>query len=100
MTVLQVRGEGGGYIIEGLLQNGVWQFRRQDKSGWVDSFEVVLQQINSGWPMLMPIAVHPEFSQLIWQLVMRFHESEPLRASRIQDWLDVAVNGRRPDEED
>lgn len=110
VSLLHVAGEGGGYVIEGLRQDGHWRFRRRPQqstqffgdddvqlgdSPWVDSFEDALGQINSGWPVLSPQLVHPEFSSLVWQLVMRFHEAEPLRATRVQDWLDACSKVNR-----
>jgi hypothetical protein len=95
-VILTVGGEGGGYTILGEQRNGAWRFGREPGGGdsWMldedddgvemteklpvqprpkptisyfDTLDEALEQINSCWPMLHPILVHPTFAQDIWQ---------------------------------
>lgn len=100
-VIMKVAGEGGGYTILGRKHQSHWQFWRdaRDSDEWMhdelgaeapsstsnetaaepaicqfETLEEALEQINSCWPNLHPIQVHPYFSRDIWNRVVRYFQ--------------------------
>lgn len=110
-VILRVGGEGGGYTIWGERHHGHWRFWRDPDCGdsWMydddsdaavpasteptpvprisyfDNLEDALGQINSGWPLLYPIQVHPDFGGDIWNRVVVYLRND--RSRRKNDML-------------
>ena len=110
-VILQVAGEGGGYSIMGEIHQGEWRFWRNSDSGdsWMwDEFDEpgppkeqpvkpspgitlvidyklslsdALGSINPGWPLLIPLKVHPEFGKDILHMVQQFFDEKRHRGS-------------------
>ena len=122
-VILEVAGEGGGYTIMGKQQDGQWLFWRdgRDSDAWMyDEFDEeapastsketaaepavchyktlgkALEQINSDWPNLHPIRVHPHFSKDIWRRVVRhFRDNKENQAHRVlSKWSEICL-GRK-----
>ena len=119
-VILNVAGEGGGYTILGEQYQGHWRFWR-DASGsdaWMyddidtespsassnepatepticyfETLEEALEQINSCWPHLHPIQVHPSFSQDIWNRVVRYcRDNKGSRTHRVvPKWSELCL---------
>lgn len=115
-VILRVGGEGGGYTIWGERNQDHWRrFWRDLDSGdsWMydddsdaavsasteptpvprisyfDNLGGALGQINSGWPLLYPIQVHPDFGGDIWNRVVVY-----LRKDRSRRKSDLLVRWR------
>ena len=100
-TILEVGGEGGGYIIFGEQYQGQWRFWHEsnwcvfddDEDGAVDdatpaplpneplskpspcyvqTLDEALEPIKSYWPDLYPTQVHPAFAKEIWQRAITY----------------------------
>lgn len=94
LTVMRVAAEGGGYRIDG--QNGErgWRFRaaRVDhiiegeeirrSEPWVSSLEEALRSINSGWPRLRPVQVHPLFAAKLLEVVSQYPRLSQVQLGR------------------
>ena len=101
-VILHVSGEGGGYTIMGEEHQGLWRFWRDGSCGdsWMydglddeapsessiepatepticyfETLDEALEQINSCWPHLDPIQVHPSFSHDIWNRVVTYYRA-------------------------
>lgn len=81
-TILDLGCEGGGYKIEGTKTSDTWQFRLVSNSMWSgDSKSSIftcyedaiklLELNNAEWANLYPIAIHKEFSKLIFSDILR-----------------------------
>lgn len=122
-VILNVAGEGGGYTILGEQHQGSWRFWREPGSSdefmfdeddeekstvlfeetrpappirYAASLDQVLQEINSCWPRLWPIQVHPVFSEDIWNLVLSYdrHNRPPIAEDILTRWRECC--GERP----
>lgn len=96
--VLQLAGEGGGYVIEGASTSAGWRFRCRvndasasmlddnliinDTSQWLPTLDDALGLMSTAWPMLFPTAVHPQFVSPIRERVL----------SRLQENVNVGGN--------
>lgn len=121
-VILHVAGEGGVYAILGQQHQGRWRFWREAGGGdsWMyddddvstapasnepapergidyrDSLDDVLKQINSCWPLLHPIQVHPSFASDIMRRVTSYLTDTHARSrgSVISKWQEIcAVHG-------
>lgn len=119
-VILKVAGEGGGYTILGEQHQSHWQFWRDARGSdeWMyddldaeatsstskepaaepaicqfETLEEALEQINSCWPNLHPIQVHPYFSQDIWtRVVIYFQDNKDDRAHRVlSKWREICL---------
>lgn len=86
--VLCVAGEGGGYTISRFEDGGAWRFAVSRGDVFLESADQpiesyaslreALTQINSGWPRLHALEVHPGFVKEIYQLALeRLGSSAP-----------------------
>lgn len=127
-VILNVVGEGGGYTILGEQHQGSWRFWREPDSSdefnfddddgekstrfseedrpapsitYAYSLDEVLKEINSCWPRLHPIQVHPAFSQNIWNLVSSYdrHNRSPSEYDVLPRWRECCSE-RLPDSMD
>ena len=105
-VMLEVGGEGGGYSILGEEVHGSWQFWRAASGGddWMwdekddsakthdqelpttlpkppiryfQTLDEALGTINSCWPILFPVAVHPAIAAAIWTKVEAYIAKYP-----------------------
>lgn len=123
-VILEVGGEGGGYTILGVQNDGHWRFWREPDCGdsWMYDDEEndvessatlseqpkpeqsiscfgtlaeVLEQINSCWPHLLPTQVHPDFVKDIWQRAVNFwRENDGHRTEYVLPRWSVICLGR------
>jgi hypothetical protein len=80
-VVVHVAGEGGGYTITRFDEGRAWRFAvsREDVFSESDqlanenyeSLREALSHINTGWPRLKALQVHPEFAAEIFQLALK-----------------------------
>lgn len=117
-VILEVAGEGGGYTIAGELRQGQWQFWRTagGSDSWLldeddnapstapvmpspeptcnhyQTLDEALEQINSGWPQLYPLQVHPDFSKDIWSRVTQYwqvHQPTETYQHILEKWSEI-----------
>lgn len=99
-VVLEVLGEGGGYVITRFEEAGVSRFRvaREDvfsetEDRAVESYPTLreaLAHINSGWPQLHARLVHPAFAAEIYELASTRLGSS---AAAMEQWAAVRDAG-------
>lgn len=109
ITVLEVGGEGGSMRLNGRqLKNGQWIFTRVTNEGTLKDFlseedqhllslaikeesKVVvgwdqgIRLMNSAWPMLFPLKVHPAFGEAVWAALLQVSK-KGLRSFHLRDW--------------
>jgi hypothetical protein len=121
-VILAVVGEGGGYTILGEQNDGHWRFGREPGGGdsWMydeeedkvetpaalpkqptpepsivdfDTLDEALEQINSCWPILHPIQVHPAFVQDIWQRAVNYWREHDGSGTHyvLRDWSEICL---------
>jgi len=117
-VILEVAGEGGGYTIAGELRQGQWRFWRTagGSDSWLldeddnapsaapvmprpeptcnhyQTLDEALEQINSGWPQLYPLQVHPDFSKDIWSRVTQYwqvHQPTETYQHILEKWSEI-----------
>ncbi|MFC7411817.1 hypothetical protein [Hydrogenophaga atypica] len=112
---MQLVGEGGGYIIEGVCTSAGWRFRRRvndsfaamledkmiinDTGQWLPSLDDALGLMDAVWPMLYPIVVHPNFVPPIRHRVLNFLRDKSnfkfvnsRRGIVVERWEEVGVD--------
>lgn len=118
-VILKVGAEGGGYIIFGEQHEGSWRFWRDmdGSDAWMlddddaesdapapveeevaicyfRTLDEVLEQINSCWPHLCPIQVHPAFAKEIWGRAVAYwnKDKESRRTSYVlPQWSEICL---------
>jgi hypothetical protein len=121
-VILEVAGEGGGYTILGEQRDDCWRFWRAegDSDSWLldddddaeavvplsnervsepaacyfNTLEAALDQINSCWPHLRPLQVHPAFAKDIWRMVVKYwRENEDTSRTQyvLPKWSEICV---------
>lgn len=105
-TVLDLAGEGGGYCITRIFVDGGWRFGVSSQDVFEDSepagiatfptLEEALENINSGWPRLRALFVHPAFASELYELALtRLAPS----ATALAQWVAARGNGSVGSEE-
>lgn len=124
-VILHVAGEGGGYTALGTNDNGLWKFWREtggSDSWMIDEFDdgpeqidasairpiheqptvyfetldLVLNEINSCWPILHPLKVHHEFAHSIWHRAVNYWtKHDRVATNRAESAWSSACLGRK-----
>ena len=114
-TVLEVGGEGGGYTIVADGSSPQTRFRRLASTGeeglfdfleddpqpveeerpvpWCDSLAEALQTINSAWPLMSGIFVHPAHQEEVcklWHAQLKENgEEDSVRSHKREYWMEL-----------
>ena len=114
-TVLEVGGEGGGYTIMADGSSPQTRFRRLASTGeeglfdfledvppsveeekpvpWCDSLAEALQTINSAWPLMSGIFVHPAHREEVcklWHAQLKENgDEDSLRSHKREHWMEL-----------
>lgn len=115
-TIVEIGGEGGSITLEGRRDvAGGWQFRLatnesamwdmlgeepppHEEPQWVSTWADALALLDRyPWPLLEPVAVHPEFKAALFATVASHKRSGPQEVERWKRFLDNAPgdSGRR-----